>query len=112
MLIELTSGAEATGASYAEFKRLESEFALSLGVLLEEMVLPSDDAEVFKLFLIWFVTTRQRALSLESVWRAAGAVMERTRGTGGNLTRRADVKACFTNGYTPGYYNQILSITQ
>ena len=33
MVLEMSAGAEATGASFAEYKRLETEFSLSLGVL-------------------------------------------------------------------------------
>ena len=32
MVLELSAGAEVTGASFAEFKRLETKFSLSLGV--------------------------------------------------------------------------------
>ena len=95
MLLEMSAGAEQTGASFAEFKRLEAQFALSLGVLVGDIALPSDDPEVFKLFLAWVATTSGRALSLETIWRAAGSVMSRTRGAERNLTRLADVKSFY-----------------
>ena len=96
MLIGLSRGAEATGKSYSEFKRLESEFVLGIGTLVGEVILLSDDADVFVMFLTWLCATRERALLLRSVWRAAGAVMARTRGSERNLTRLTEVKAHFT----------------
>ena len=56
---------------------------------------PSDSAEVFKVFLNWLVTKRDRALSLESIFRAAGTVMAMT--TRENLTKDAGVKAVYNN---------------
>ena len=93
MLIQLSSGAEATGASYFDYKRLEREFMASIGGLAAGGVLPSDDADVFIMFMCWLVCARDRALSLDTMFRTAGAVMARTRDE--NLTRRADVRAVY-----------------
>ena len=97
MLLRLSSGAEATGKSYSEFKRLETEFTLGLGAVVGHAARPSDDPTVFMMFLTWLATTRERALSLHSVWRAAGAVMARTLGSDRNLTRDPEVKAYFAS---------------
>merc|ERR1712070_982451 len=43
MLVQMSSGAEATGASYFDFKTLEREFMASLGSLQGGGVMPSDD---------------------------------------------------------------------
>ena len=90
MLIQMSSGAEATGASYYDYQRLEREFMAYVGGAAGG-VLPSDDASVFIMFLCWLVIDKERALSLDTVFRTAGAVMARTREE--NLTRRSEVKA-------------------
>ena len=92
MLIQLSSGAEATGASYFDYQRLEREFMESIGGLAGG-ILPSDSHNVFLMFMCWIVTAKERALSLEALVRTAGAVMLKTGRE--NLTRRADVKALF-----------------
>ena len=91
MLIQMSSGAEATGASYFDYQRMEREFMASIGGL--GTVLPSDDADVFIMFMCWVVCCKERALSLDTLFRTAGAVMARTRDN--NLTKRADVKAVY-----------------
>ena len=90
MLVQMSSGAEATGASYFDFKSLEREFMASIGAL-RGGVMPSDDPDVFMMFMCWVVCAKERALSLDSLFRTAGAVMSRTGRE--DLTRRADVKA-------------------
>ena len=90
MILELSTGAEATGASYSDFIRLENEFVLRI-VGFTGSIRPSDDEEVFKMFLSWLVVTRERALSIESLFRVAGSVMAKTGRT--NLTKSAGVKA-------------------
>ena len=92
MLIQMSSGAEATGASYYDYMRLEREFMESIGGLAGG-ILPSDDPDVFISFMCWVVCAKNRALSLDTLVRTAGAVMTRTRGV--NLTRRSDVKAVY-----------------
>ena len=94
MLIQMSSGAEATGASYFDYQRLEREFMSSLGGLAGG-VLPSDDPDVFIMFMCWVVCSKDRALSLDTLYRTAGAVMARTRDV--NLTRRSDVKAVYAD---------------
>lgn len=86
MLNEITSGAEATGAGYSDFRKLEIKFMDEAGVSGPGRVMPCDDSEVFKLFLNWLVTSRDRALSLESLFRSAGNFMAKT--TRPNLTKR------------------------
>ena len=93
MLLELRGGAEATGAGYAEYARLEMLFVTSLGNLGDGVMLPRDDAESFKMFLEWLVVSKERALSLVSLYRCAGAVMSRTRDR--DLTKLPDVSAFF-----------------
>ena len=51
---------------------------------------PEDSAEALKSFLHWVATDCDRALSLESVWRAVGSVMIRTSRP--NLTQLPDVR--------------------
>eukprot|EP00966_Prymnesium_polylepis_P179033 4145119-Prymnesium_polylepis.1 len=67
-----------------------STLAQLIGV---EGVLPRDDPEVFKMFLWWIMTSRERALSLDSLWRVAGSVMARTGRA--NLTALPGVKAFY-----------------
>ena len=96
MLLDMTTGAEPTGASFAEFAALEHQFMQSVGLLSDAgAVLPRDDAEVFKLFLLWIVVDKKRALSLDSIWRAAGSVMSRTRER--NLTQDRGLRAFYEN---------------
>ena len=92
MLVQMSSGAETTGASYYDYQRLEREFMESVGGLAGA-VMPRDNANVFMMFMCWLVTAKERALSLESLVRTAGAVMVKTGRE--NLTRRPDVKALF-----------------
>ena len=92
MLVQMSTGAEATGASYFDYQRLEREFMESIGGLAGG-VLPSDNHNVFMMFMCWIVTAKERALSLETLVRTAGAVMVKTGRE--NLTRRADVKSLF-----------------
>ena len=89
----MSSGAEATGASYFDYKNLEKEFMASTGGLVGS-VLPSDSASVFIMFLCWLVCKKERALSLDTLFRTAGSVMMRTDRP--NLTKRSDVKAVYS----------------
>jgi hypothetical protein len=77
MLVQMSTGAEATGASYFDYQRLEREFMESIGGLAGG-VLPSDNHNVFMMFMCWIVTAKERALSLETLVRTAGAVMVKT----------------------------------
>ena len=56
-------------------------------------ILPSDSASVFLMFMCWLVCKKERALSLDSMFRTAGAVMMRSDRP--NLTERSDVKAVY-----------------
>ena len=56
--------AEATGKGFHDFKNLELQFLGSLGFVQGAAVLPSDDKDVFMMFLSWLVVERSRALSL------------------------------------------------
>ena len=94
MLLELSSGAEATGGSFHDVLRMQTEFMAGPAGIVGS-VMPLDDAEVFKMFLTWIVTSKERALSLDSLFRVAGIVMNRT--TRENLTKRGDVKAHFSS---------------
>ena len=91
-LIQLSSGAEATGASYFDYKNLEREFMASTGGLVGS-TLPSDSASVFITFMCWLVCKKERALSLDTLFRTAGAVMMRTDRP--NLTKKSEVKAVY-----------------
>ena len=95
MLIELSSGAESTGASFADFKRLELEFMSTRGGVSSTSVLPTDNAEVFKIFLTWLVVEKKRARSLETLFRAGGSIMAKTRER--NFTKDAGVKAFYND---------------
>ena len=67
MAIDLTTGAEATGKGFHDYKALELEFLGSLGFLSSTLTLPSDDKDVFMMFLSWLVAERKRALSLDTI---------------------------------------------
>ena len=92
MLLELSSGAEATGGSYHDVLKLQREF-MSGPASIAGSLMPLDDPEVFKMFLTWMTSSQERALSLDSLFRVAGIVMSKT--TRENLTKRGDVKAHF-----------------
>ena len=77
MLFELTTAQESTGASFADYASLKLRYMTSLEEAVESQA-PEDCVEAFKSFLHWLVTDCHRALSLESVWRAAGSIMIRT----------------------------------
>ena len=93
-LLELSTGAEATGGSYSDYLRLENEFVASVGGLVGT-VRPSDDGEVFKMMMNWLVSSASRALSLDSLYRVAGSVMVKTGRQ--DLTRLSSVKALYSD---------------
>ena len=93
-LLELSTGAEATGGSYSDYLRLENEFVASVGSLAGT-VRPSDDGEVFKMMMNWLVSSASRALSLDSLYRVAGSVMVKTGRQ--DLTRLPSVKALYSD---------------
>ena len=89
MLFEMVTAQEATGASFADYASLKVRYLTSLNEVAESQS-PEDSEEAFKSFLHWLATDCERALSLESVWRAAGSVMIRTGRQ--NLTQIPTVK--------------------
>ena len=91
MALALTTGADNTGKGFHDYKNLELEYIASLGFLSGGAITPSEDHHVFMMFLTWLTTSKERALSLDTVWRAAGSVKQRTRGH--NFTKVPDVKA-------------------
>jgi hypothetical protein len=93
MLLELGQGKEATTAGYAEYVRLEERYVLGMGQLLDgNMLRPRDSAASFKNFVTWFVLGADRALSLESMVRSAGAFFMKVPGLV-DWTKEASVKA-------------------
>ena len=93
MVLELGQGKESTAASYAEYTRLEEKYALGFGRLLDGQVLnlPRHSVEAFKNFCTWMVLTEERARSLESTVRTAGAMMVKLGLT--DVTKSGAVKA-------------------
>jgi len=77
MLHELSRGAEGTGAGYADFTKLEAEWALHVGQGAT-VLMPSDSAEALKCFLTWLVREKERARSLPSLWRLIGSYQLKT----------------------------------
>ena len=73
MLQEMSSGAEKSGAGFADFVRLEAEWAMFMGG--QGVRLPSDNSASLKLFLTWLVRDKERARSLGSLWRVIGSYM-------------------------------------
>ena len=94
MLWEMTTGAESTGATYADLKKLEREFISTRGGGSATCNMPTDDPEVFKMFLQWLVVDRGRARSLTTLFRAAGTMLAVTR-PDRNVTKDPSVKAFF-----------------
>ena len=75
-VIELTQGRETTAASYSAYVNLEEKYVTGLGsVLGEGLRLPRHNPEAFKNFVSWLALDADRARSLESVVRTAGAFM-------------------------------------
>ena len=93
VLVSLTVGREATGGGIADLVKLLAGFRSSLGDLVAHLVSPLDDPTVFQVFLLWLVTKRGRALSLDTVWRSAGSLMGRTGRP--NLTKSGECKAFY-----------------
>jgi hypothetical protein len=93
MVLELGQGRETTTAGYAEFVRLEERYVLDVGQLREDgMVMPRHSAESFKHFVTWFVLDAERAGSLESMVRGAGAFLTKVPGLT-DWTQEGSVKA-------------------
>jgi len=81
MVLELGQGKEATTAGYAEYVRLEERYAMGMGKLLDDgFQMPRHSAASFQNFLTWFVLDADRACSLESMVRSAGAFLTKVAG--------------------------------
>ena len=97
MLQEMSSGAEKTGAGFADFVKLEAEWALSMnpngGVKL-----PSDHSASLKLFLTWLVREKERARSLGSLWRVIGLYM----------IKSGRVNLTYTDSSVKAHYSSLL----
>ena len=93
MILELSQGAETTAGSYAEFTRLEEAYAMGMGMVIGGggLKLPRHSPEAFKNFITWMAIDHERARSLESVVRAAGAMMVKVGLT--DVTKNGSVKA-------------------
>ena len=97
MVLELEQGAETTAAGYSEFVRLEEEYASGMGLTLDgqggNLVMPRHSSGAFKNFMIWLSQDADRARSLESVFRGAGALLTKLKLT--DWTKDGGVKALF-----------------
>lgn len=74
MLQELSQGQKGTGSGYANLARLEIDWALELGggtTIPKNVVMPTDEVESLKAFLLWLATDRDRAKSLDTILRVA-----------------------------------------
>ena len=90
MVMEMTQGAESTGASYAAYEALEERYTMGMGQTLDgQVVRPRHSEEAYKNFLTWMTLTADRARSLESVHRSAGAFMSKVHIP--NLTKSKEV---------------------
>jgi len=92
LLLELTTSDEARGAALADYRRLETEYALRPEGEVP-LMLPSDDEAAFERFLRWLAECEERARSLPSVWAAASQLTSRTRGE--DITRRRGLREVF-----------------
>jgi hypothetical protein len=93
MVLELGQGKEATTAGYAEYVRLEEEYVLGMGCVLDGgLKLPRHSEKSFKNFVTWFVLDADRACSLESTMRSAGAFLTKVAGLT-DWTKLPSVKA-------------------
>ena len=97
MLQSLSMGRESTSNGFSDYARLEMEWAKMMGggSIPAQLVMPVDGASSFKAFLLWVATDRQRAKSLESLFRSIGSYMLRTGRP--NLAGMADVKQVYND---------------
>ena len=101
MLMELTTGKASTAYGYGEYSRLETDFVSGYGAVAGRggqggsLLLPRHSAAAFKDMLTWLVLDSQRALSLESFARTAGAFFTITKLV--DWTKTAEIKAHIKN---------------
>ena len=97
MVLELEQGAETTAAGYSEFVRLEEEYASGMGMTLDgqggNLAMPRHSRGAFKNFMIWLSQDADRARSLESVFRGAGALLTKLKLN--DWTKDGETKALF-----------------
>ena len=93
MILELSQGAEASAAGFADFTAREEEYVLGMGCALDgvDMILPRHSMPAFKNFCTWLALDRERSRSLESTVRSAGGFMAKVGLT--NITSHPSVKA-------------------
>jgi hypothetical protein len=92
MVLELSQGKEGTAAGYAEYTRLEEEYARGMGLVLDgELILPRHSEEAFKNFCTWFALDAERSRSLESTVRTAGSFLTKLQLP--DVTKHGSVKA-------------------
>ena len=96
MVLELSQGRESTAAGFSGYTSLEESYVTGMGGVLDGAMggglkLPRHNAEAFKNFLTWMTLDAERARSLESVVRSAGAMFTKLRLT--DWTKSGDVKA-------------------
>ena len=77
MLLVISRGAEKSGSGFADFVKLQSEWALETGKG-EVIKLPVDSPASLMLFCTWLIRQRDRERSLVGIWRIAGIYMVRT----------------------------------
>ena len=75
MMLELTQGAEATAAGYADYVALEERYVLGMGMVTDGpgLILPRNNLTSFKNMMTWMARDANRALSIDSWFRQAGA---------------------------------------
>ena len=92
MILELSQGKESTAATYADYTQLEEKYVLGMGAVLDgSFRLPRHSSESFKNFLTWMSLDAERARSLESIVRTAGAMMTKLKIP--DVTKAGDVRA-------------------
>ena len=93
MILELSRGAEKSGAGFADFVKLEGDWVEFMGG--GHVRLPSDCADSLRMFLTYVVRERERSRSLPSLWRVIGSYQVRTFRA--NLTSDPRVKAHYSS---------------
>ena len=93
MIMEMSQGAESTAGGFAEYTRLEREYVLGFGKILDGdtcLHLPRHNAEAYKNFLTWLTMGIGRVLSLESFDRTASSFFSKLQIA--NVTKDSGVK--------------------